>query len=159
MEYEFVVLSHRFAESRGKFQTINGKFFSLDEEDSSVDIMFTISATGSYQEIIGFGGAFTDAAVINILSLSEGAQENLLESYFSTHGSEYSLGRVPIAGCDFSTHVYSYDDFPGDFELAKFSLTVEDLEMKIPVIKRASAMAEEPLKIYGSVWYSLPLSV
>lgn len=32
----------------------------------------------SFQAIFGFGGAFTDAAAINILSLSRGSQEKLL---------------------------------------------------------------------------------
>lgn len=34
----------------------------------------------------GFGGAFTDAAGINILSLDEEAAENLLKSYYSPQG-------------------------------------------------------------------------
>uniref|UniRef100_A0A0N5B0T4 Glucosylceramidase n=1 Tax=Syphacia muris TaxID=451379 RepID=A0A0N5B0T4_9BILA len=79
------------------------------------------------QSIIGFGGAFTDAVGINILALSPGAQENLLRSYFGADGIQYSIARVPIASTDFSTHVYSYDDFPGDFDLKNFSLTAINL--------------------------------
>ena len=37
-----------------------------------------------------------------------------------------------MASCDFSTHVYSYDDVEGDFELKHFKLTDEDLKLKIP---------------------------
>ena len=37
-----------------------------------------------------------------------------------------------MASCDFSTHVYSYDDVEGDFQLKNFKLTVEDLKYKIP---------------------------
>lgn len=39
---------------------------------------FKINTSKTYQKIKGFGGAFTDAAGINILSLSKGAQNNLL---------------------------------------------------------------------------------
>ena len=52
-------------------------------------------------------------------------------SYFSTSGIEYGIGRVPMAGTDFSTRTYSYDDFPGDVTLSNFSLTEEDLLYKV----------------------------
>ena len=45
--------------------------------------MFTINYDVRFQTIKGFGGAFTDAAGINIKSLSSKAQERLLQSYFS----------------------------------------------------------------------------
>lgn len=46
-------------------------------------------------------------------------------------GIEYTVGRVPMAGTDFSTHKYTYDDVEGDFALDHFSLTEEDLEYKV----------------------------
>lgn len=46
----------------------------------------TIDRSTVYQTVIGFGGAFTDAAGINIHSLSNETQEQLLKSYFSTDG-------------------------------------------------------------------------
>ena len=39
-----------------------------------------------------------------------------------------------MASCDFSTHVYSYDDVDGDFELKNFKLVTEDIKYKIPGI-------------------------
>lgn len=35
-----------------------------------------------------------------------------------------------MAGTDFSTRTYSYDDYPGDVTLSNFSLTYEDLDFK-----------------------------
>jgi len=46
-------------------------------------------------------------------------------------GLEYTLARIPIASTDFSTHAYSYDDTPDDFDLSHFSLTSEDLKYKV----------------------------
>uniref|UniRef100_UPI00398E5802 lysosomal acid glucosylceramidase n=1 Tax=Pristiophorus japonicus TaxID=55135 RepID=UPI00398E5802 len=46
-------------------------------------LQLTFDVKKKYQRIKGFGGAVTDAAAINILSLSAGSQENLLRSYFS----------------------------------------------------------------------------
>lgn len=51
--------------------------------------------------------------------------------YLHDLGIEYSLGRIPMASCDFSTHPYSYDDNDGDFNLTKFSLTTEDYKYKV----------------------------
>ena len=43
---------------------------------------FVINVSKTYQRILGFGGAFTDAAGINIESLSLKAKENLLRWIF-----------------------------------------------------------------------------
>ncbi|XP_063434087.1 lysosomal acid glucosylceramidase-like [Mytilus trossulus] len=114
--------------------------------------IFTINKNVTYQTMIGFGGAFTDAAGINIASLSSEAQENLLKSYYSPEGIEYTVGRIPMASCDFSTHPYSYDDHPGDFMLQNFSLAVEDLKYKIPYIIAAQKMNKRNLTLFGSPW-------
>ncbi|KAM3728552.1 putative glucosylceramidase [Dirofilaria immitis] len=105
-----------------------------------------------FQTIIGFGGAFTDAAGININSLSEPAQTNLLQSYFGNTSIQYTIGRVPIASTDFSTHAYSYDDSPNDFTLSNFSLVNEDFKFKIPYIKKALNLTNDKLKLFASPW-------
>ncbi len=73
-----------------------------------------------------------DAATINIYSFAKSLQEKIFDAYFSDNGIGYSVGRIPMASCDFSTHVYSYDDHDGDFQLQNFSLVEEDLKFKIP---------------------------
>lgn len=45
-----------------------------------------INNTKMFQFILGFGGAFTDAAGINIKALPSKLQEHLLMSYFSEKG-------------------------------------------------------------------------
>ncbi|VEN33464.1 unnamed protein product, partial [Callosobruchus maculatus] len=104
-----------------------------------------------YQEILGFGGAFTDSTGINILSLNESVQEKLLRSYFSDNGIEYNLCRVPIGGTDFSTRRYSYHDDVEDASLSNFKLQDEDHKYKIPLIKRAAAYQND-LQLFGSAW-------
>ncbi|KAJ8943386.1 hypothetical protein NQ314_009753 [Rhamnusium bicolor] len=91
----------------------------------------TVNPSVKYQTIIGFGGAFTDSTGININSLPAAAQKKLIESYFSENGIEYNLCRVPLAGTDFSTRAYSYDDVPLDTNLSKFSLQPEDFNYKV----------------------------
>ncbi|CAG2117958.1 unnamed protein product, partial [Medioppia subpectinata] len=106
-----------------------------------------------YQAIIGFGGAFTDAAGINIKSLPQILQKRLIEDYFGETGIEYTLGRIPIGSSDFSTHAYSYDDnYKNDFQLNHFNLTEEDFDLKIPLIKEAKKVSKHNLRLIASPW-------
>lgn len=43
------------------------------------EVIFTINASTEYQEIVGFGGAITDSAGLNINYLPKAAQEKLIE--------------------------------------------------------------------------------
>uniref|UniRef100_A0A8C5EZP2 Glucosylceramidase n=1 Tax=Gouania willdenowi TaxID=441366 RepID=A0A8C5EZP2_GOUWI len=115
-------------------------------------LRLTIEKQQKYQMIRGFGGAMTDAAAINILSLSAGAQEQLLRQYFSDDGIGYSIVRVPMASCDFSTRLYTYADTPADYNLDGFTLAPEDVNMKIPLLQRAQTMSPQPLSLLASAW-------
>ncbi|XP_038140270.1 lysosomal acid glucosylceramidase [Cyprinodon tularosa] len=119
---------------------------------SGAGLRLTIVPYQKYQKIRGFGGAMTDAAAINILSLSAGAQDQLLRQYFSKEGIGYSVVRVPMASCDFSTRLYTYADSPSDYELKNFALAPEDVNMKIPLLLRAQALSPRPLSLLGSAW-------
>lgn len=48
-------------------------------------------------------------------------------------GIGYSVVRVPMASCDFSTRLYTYADTPGDYSLDNFTLAPEDINMKVSV--------------------------
>ncbi|XP_044265545.1 putative glucosylceramidase 4 [Tribolium madens] len=111
-----------------------------------------LNSSRVYQTIIGWGGAFTDATGININSLPVNMREMLLESYFSQNGIEYSLGRVPIGGTDFSIRPYTYDDGLPDPELINFDLAPEDLLYKIPNIQRAVNLTNGNIRLFASAW-------
>ncbi|KAK5985803.1 Glucosylceramidase [Trichostrongylus colubriformis] len=137
--------------------SLSGKRFErsstlISEGFSSSDVTITIDGRKTYQSIIGFGGAFTDAAGINLRSLSEETQRNLLETYFGENGIEYSIARVPIASTDFSTREYSYAESAGDFNMDKFKLAEEDYKYKIPYILSARNLTEHNLLLYASPW-------
>jgi glucosylceramidase len=59
---------------------------------------------------------------------------------------------VPIAGVDFSIREYTYDDFDNDVNLSKFSLTVEDIKWKIPIVQSALDISKNDIKIFASAW-------
>ncbi|XP_074595153.1 putative glucosylceramidase 4 [Brevipalpus obovatus] len=104
-------------------------------------------------EIFGFGAAFTDAAGINILKLPTPLQDRLMRDYFDQDGLEYTMGRVPIGGTDFSDRNYSLADHPDDFELKHFSLTHDDHLYKIPFIKKARKLSPS-LRLMALSWAS-----
>ncbi|CAG6015364.1 unnamed protein product [Menidia menidia] len=124
----------------------------VQEKSPGAGLRLTIVPTQKYQRIRGFGGAMTDAAAMNILSLSQGAQEQLLRQYFSEEGIGYRVVRIPMASCDFSTRLYTYADTPGDYNLDNFTLAPEDTTMKIPLLQRAQAMSPQPLYLFASAW-------
>uniref|UniRef100_A0A8C7YS49 Glucosylceramidase n=1 Tax=Oryzias sinensis TaxID=183150 RepID=A0A8C7YS49_9TELE len=124
----------------------------IQVNSTGAGLRLTIVPHQKFQRIMGFGGAMTDAAAINILSLSAGAQEQLLRQYFSSDGIGYSVVRVPMASCDFSTRLYTYADTPGDYNLDNFTLAPEDIHMKIPLLQRAQTLSPRPLSLLASAW-------
>ena len=99
---------------------------------ASGQVTITFDARRPRQRILGFGLAFTDAAGIAATSLGPDLTQLLLSNYFSAHGLQYSMARVPMGGTDFSTRKYTYDDGRDkDFELKGFALQPEDLAYKV----------------------------
>ncbi|XP_074895677.1 lysosomal acid glucosylceramidase-like isoform X2 [Buteo buteo] len=138
VKYESSKAGKRLERSEGSFQ------HSLH----APELLLTLNISTLYQHVKGFGGSLSDAAALNILGLSQPAQDNLLRSYFSESGIEYNLIRLPMACSDFSVRPYSYDDVPHDYELKHFRLAEEDVKMKIPLLHRASAMSRRLLSLF-----------
>ncbi|KAG6602764.1 putative glucosylceramidase 3 [Phytophthora cinnamomi] len=115
---------------------------------------YSIDVSTQYQTMIGFGGAFTDAAAINVYKLSSTLQQMVLDQYFSETGLQYNLGRVPIGSTDFSTSVYSYNDVVDDFEMEHFSIAVDKSSSshKIDLIQRALKASSRDVKLFASSW-------
>ncbi|XP_053482745.1 lysosomal acid glucosylceramidase isoform X1 [Ictalurus furcatus] len=126
----------------------------VQKNSTGAALRITLVPTEKYQHVKGFGGAMTDAAAMNILFLSTGAQNQLLRQYFSPEGIEYNVVRVPMASCDFSTRLYTYADSPDDYSLLNFSLAEEDTRMKIPLLQRAQALSARPLSLFAAAWSS-----
>ncbi|KAG8193147.1 hypothetical protein JTE90_006978 [Oedothorax gibbosus] len=134
-----------------RFESTLKSFSSAATHIAGVPVL-TVNHSSIYQFILGFGGAFTDSAGINIKSVSPKLQGILLNSYFSENGLEYNMGRIPIASCDFSTRTYSYDDVKDDFNLTYFKLVEEDFIYKIPYIHLAQSISQEEILLFGSPW-------
>ncbi|KAG7296700.1 hypothetical protein JYU34_020576 [Plutella xylostella] len=69
-------------------------------------VILTVDRQKKGQTIIGFGTAFTDAAGLNLNSVSQNLRDQIINSYFGKEGLRYNMARTTIGHCDFSTEPY-----------------------------------------------------
>ena len=124
----------------------------LSTTDAKNAASILIDPRVKYQEITGFGGAFTDAAGSVLLKMPAAKQEEILRAYFDpAKGLGYTLCRTHINSCDFSTENYAYDETPGDVDLKDFSIERDRRDL-IPMIKRAQKISNNGFKLFASPW-------
>jgi glucosylceramidase len=117
--------------------------------------VISVDPSRKYQEMIGFGGAMTDASAFLIQTrMSATDRERLMQDLFGRDsGVGFSFVRVPMGASDFSVRHYSYDDIAGaegDSSLAHFSIDA-DRAAKLPLLRRALAINPR-LKVVASPW-------
>src|SRR5262249_37059183 len=67
-----------------------------------------------FQEILGFGAAFTDAACYSFNRLDSSAREKLFHQLFHSSEMGFNVGRTCIGASDYSASLYSYDEGASD---------------------------------------------
>jgi len=123
----------------------------MEEIDKGKQVVLSFDSDKTYQEILGFGGAFTEAAAYTFYQMPKQKQKKLLDAYFHPdHGLRYNLGRVSIHSCDFSLNNYTYIE-EGDVDLKTFNID-RDLKYVIPMILSAGEYRKKPIKILASPW-------
>ena len=129
-------------------------------EETPSELTLEVDTSQTFQEILGFGGAFTEASAINWRLLSKKDQEEVIRLYFAPPeqgGHGYTLGRVPMNSCDFSPKSYNFANKSGDMELEAFDKDVKhDYKVgMIPMIQQAQEMTAKrgfKLNVYASPW-------
>ncbi|MBS0188046.1 MAG: glycoside hydrolase family 30 protein [Planctomycetes bacterium] len=145
----FSATLYRTAQASGERLAPAGMLRSAAPAPADAAVFLDDGAT--FQEILGFGGAITDAAAETLAKLPAPQQQELLEKYFDpVKGIGYTLVRTHINSCDFSSASYTYVR-DNDRELESFNLA-PDLKYRIPMIKRALAIAGNDLTVYASPW-------
>ncbi len=105
-----------------------------------------------YQQILGFGGAFTEAAASVLHKMSPVKQDEIMKAYFDcSSGHGYGFCRTHFNSCDFALGNYAYDETPGDTALKDFDIK-RDREHLLPMIKRAYELSKEPFVLFASPW-------
>jgi glucosylceramidase len=103
------------------------------------------------QEILGFGGAFTDASCYLLNQMAPDARHALLSDLYGPAGLRLSVGRTCMGSSDFSTKMYSYDDTPEpDPELKQFSIA-HDQSWILPTLREARKINPD-LYLFSCVW-------
>lgn len=102
------------------------------------------------QAIEGFGGAFSERGWDTLRLLSAERQQGALQALFGADGAAFNHCRTPIGANDIARDWYSYDETPGDFALADFSID-RDKAGIIPFIKSAQVLQPD-LRIWASPW-------
>jgi glucosylceramidase len=103
------------------------------------------------QEILGFGGAFTDASCFLFHQMDPQARRSLLSELFGPEGLSLSVGRTCIGSSDYSTKLYSLDDAPEpDPELKRFNIE-HDSAWIVPTLSEATQV-NPGLFLFSSPW-------
>ena len=129
------------------------------------DKALAIDCSQTYQTLLGFGGAFTEASALNWRSLTPEDQDEVIRRYFAAPeegGLGYTVGRVPMNSCDFGPgdwrRTYSFDNVSNDMELEYFDDSVaHDVDSgMIPMIQAAKEAIDAAglgdLALFASPW-------
>lgn len=104
-----------------------------------------------YQDVLGFGGAFTDASCYLFNKMEPAARHALLTDLFGPEGLGMSVGRTCMGSSDYSTKLYSYDESAEpDPQLKKFSIE-HDRAWILPTLREAAQINPE-LFLFSSPW-------
>lgn len=123
--------------------------FSVSEDKAREKPLINVFSDIEYQEIKGFGGAFTEAASTTIDKLSKENREKILKLYFDKEeGIGYNFGRVHINSCDFSLENYACVE-EGDQTLETFNVK-RDAKSIIPMILDAKKYND--IEMFASPW-------
>jgi glucosylceramidase len=123
----------------------------IDKLENNYEMTINVDTKISFQNIIGFGGAFTESAAFTLSKISLNQRNKVLRSYYNKiTGLNYTIGRVHINSCDFSLGNYTYVE-DNDFELKTFNIDRE-LEYVIPLIKDAEKVAGHKISLLASPW-------
>ena len=107
-------------------------------------------AQNKFQEILGFGGCFSDAACYVISQLHEPAREQLLHEMFHPSEMGLNVNRTCIGAADSAATLYSYDDGDADPELKRFSID-HDRTYILPLLRRVHEINPEVF-YFSSPW-------
>jgi glucosylceramidase len=103
-----------------------------------------------FQELLGFGGAFTDATCYTFNRLSPPEREKLFHELFHPSEMGLSIGRICVGSSDYSRKVYGFDDGEPDPDLTRFSIE-HDREYILPVLRQARKVNPD-LFLFSTPW-------
>lgn len=141
----------RFAElANSGFEYKNTDAIDIQNHPGDIEAdLVNIHPDVEYQTVGGIGAAFTDTSAAVWSGMPGYRQEEFIRAYFDReNGIGYSLGRLSIASCDFSTEDYTYVE-ENDLTLDSFDIS-HDRVAVFPMVKAAERYGK--LKLFASPW-------
>jgi len=112
--------------------------------------VIAVDPSQKFQEMLGVGAAFTDAACYTFNRLPSPAREQLFHELFHPSEMGLSVCRTCIGSSDYSTEVFSYDEGDPDPEMKRFSIAHDQTHV-LPMMRLARQ--ENPdLFLFSSPW-------
>jgi len=154
--------------TKNSIQMKSKEYISKKSSDS---ITLSIDPELQFQEMLGFGGAFTEAAAYMFSQMTEANKNAIIKAYFGDKvdatganlvdgasgdaikldSIKYSVGRVPIHSCDFSLESYSFDDNIADFDINYFNIS-RNFQWLIPMLKQSLDASDNDIRLFASPW-------
>jgi glucosylceramidase len=143
-------ISVRITDERRRFESAPAIQWRKSPGAKPSGDVITLNPEKKFQEILGFGAAFTDASCFLFSQLTPDAREKLFHEFF--HPSELGLSvcRTCIGASDYSTEVYSFDEGDPDPDLTRFSID-HDRKYFLPALQQARKVNPD-LFLFSSPW-------
>ena len=139
-----------YVTTANKSKLFEKTFVAFSKKDNMSPYTIKLDPSVTFQQIDGFGAAFTGSSCYNLMQMPANKRKELLEETFNTEdGMGYSYIRVSIGCSDFSLSEYTYCDTPG---IENFSIKQEEeIKYIFPVLKEILAINPK-VKIMASPW-------
>jgi len=118
-------------------------------ENTSDNVILLDPAT-KFQEMLGFGAAFTDAACYTLNRLSASVRQQMFHELFHPSEMGLSVCRTCIGASDYSTDVFGYDEGDPDPDMKRFSVA-HDEPYVLPMLREARKQNPE-MFLFSSPW-------
>ena len=109
-----------------------------------------INPESRFQNILGFGAAFTDAACYMFNQLSAEYRAELFHALFAPSEMGLNVCRTCIGAADSAATLYSYDEGEPDPDLKRFSIE-RDRAYILPILRQAR-QTNPDLFLFSSAW-------
>jgi glucosylceramidase len=104
----------------------------------------------TYQEMLGFGGALTDAAAYMINQLDAPSREKFLRELYDPSELGLEVTRICVGSSDYAATMYSYDEGDADPDMKRFSID-HDKAYILPQLRTARKY-NPSLYLFASPW-------
>ena len=124
---------------------------SLQQDDQQENSIVNLYPEMRFQTILGFGGAFTEAAGSVLEKMPSDTQAEILEAYYGQNGLRYTMARTHIDSCDFSLCNHCAVTDPEDTGFATMNLAYEERYI-LPYLLQAQRIAHTDIRVLLAPW-------